>query len=174
MWHLRWSNDVRQPVSKPMTVSDTHFQKTTSSLFKCDLTFCLMSILNIWRVLLAIKARKLRLKPSEQEKHTFQSKNFGARIDNCTVCCDCRQRTLFASARSMMTTWFCSPPCSRTQMKWFRVPILLGEVLNPTASVTRDARTMRQLPMSRDEVPNPPDSSGNHTGSDNALNMNIL
>jgi hypothetical protein len=150
MWHLRWSNDVRQPVSKPMTVSDTHFQKTTSSLFKCDLTFCLMSILNIWRVLLAIKARKLRLKPSEQEKHTFQSKNFGARIDNCTVCCDCRQ------------------------MKWFRVPILLGEVLNPTASVTRDARTMRQLPMSRDEVPNPPDSSGNHTGSDNALNMNIL
>src|ERR1700730_10653570 len=30
----------------------------------------------------------------------------------------CRRRTLLALARSMMTTWFCSPTVSRTHIKW--------------------------------------------------------
>ena len=40
-----------------------------------------------------------------------------------------RRNTLFASARSMMTTWFCSLTFSRTQMKWSdsRVSVCVGE-----------------------------------------------
>ena len=37
-----------------MVVSEIHFQKTTSESLTCDLTFCFVSILNIWSVRPAI------------------------------------------------------------------------------------------------------------------------
>lgn len=50
----QWNTAVS--VTRPMVVSEIHFQKTTSSLFRCDLTFDFVSMLNICSCRDAIRA----------------------------------------------------------------------------------------------------------------------
>jgi hypothetical protein len=107
-------------------VSDIHFQKVTSSALACDLTLVLVSMLNIcsvrpavyaipsvYRVPVVIRRRGV----SAQHAH-LRAKIFcrGCIIAESAVIG--LRRTLLASFRSIMTTWFCSPTFSRTQMKW--------------------------------------------------------
>lgn len=69
---VQWYTAVS--VTKPMTVSETHFQKTTSSLFKCDFTFCFVSILKIWRVLFAIESKSVNLSFGDRQDLPFSAK----------------------------------------------------------------------------------------------------
>lgn len=118
VWSLivQWNTAVS--VTRPIVVSEIHFQKTTSESLTWDLTFCLVSMLNICSVRPATRVASAP-PPQNHLRHVpFSASIF---LSGCIIAESAvmgLRSTLLASARSMMTTWFCSLTFSRTQMKW--------------------------------------------------------
>src|ERR1700729_2904890 len=107
---VQWKTDVS--VTIPTVVSETHFQNTISSLLTCDLTFCFVSILKIWRVRPAREKVGGYFVTLDHECNIQNDEPFSANIFRlgCMIALSAvigLRRTLLASARSMMTTWFC-------------------------------------------------------------------